>query len=151
MEYVKYIDTPIGVLTIFANDVAVTKINWAKVNGEEFDSPLLKEAAKQFELYFAGKLKNFTLPLSPTGTKFQTAAWEQLKKIPYGKTVSYSEQAKNLGNLKAVRAVGGANGKNPLSIIVPCHRVIGKNGNLTGFAGGLKTKQFLLEHEAKYA
>ena len=108
---------------------------------------LLIEARRQLREYFAGKLKVFDLPLAPRGTEFQMAVWEELRRIPYGETRSYRDIAVALDNAKAVRAVGAANGRNPLSIIAPCHRVVGADGSLTGFAGGLEAKMFLLNHE----
>lgn len=105
------------------------------------------EVIRQLKTYFAGKQKKFDLELNPMGTDFQKKVWEQLVKIPYGQTISYGELAKRVGNPKASRAVGMANGKNPISIIIPCHRVIGKNGSLTGFGGGIDVKRFLLDLE----
>jgi methylated-DNA-[protein]-cysteine S-methyltransferase len=110
--------------------------------------PMILLVQKQLREYFAGQRIYFSVPLVIAGTIFQKKAWEQLLSIPYGETISYGEQAKRLGDLKKARAVGAANGKNPISIIIPCHRVIGKNGNLTGFGGGLKNKQYLIELEA---
>ncbi|AUX62416.1 methylated-DNA--[protein]-cysteine S-methyltransferase [Simonsiella muelleri] len=109
---------------------------------------LLKEVAQQVQSYFSGSLKNFSVPIDFVGTDFQQRVWHILQTIPYGKTISYAEQATKLGNPKAVRAVAAANGCNKISIIVPCHRVIGSNGTLTGYAGGLSRKQFLLDLES---
>ena len=109
--------------------------------------PELQEAKKQLQQYFAGELKEFDLKLSPAGTEFQKKVWEALQNIPYGKTVSYMDLAKELGDPLAIRAVAAANGRNPLWILVPCHRVIGSDGSLTGYAGGLWRKKWLLEHE----
>lgn len=108
----------------------------------------LEDAVYQFKEYFEGKRKTFDLKLNPQGTDFQKKVWQALLEIPYGKTVSYLELSKTLGDVKAIRAVAAANGKNPLWIIVPCHRVIGSNGDLTGYAGGLHRKKWLLEHES---
>lgn len=113
-------------------------------------TPLLQKALQQLEAYFAGKLKEFDLPLQPAGTAFQQSVWDQLVQIPYAATITYLHMAKRLGNVKAIRAAASANGKNPLAIIIPCHRVIGTDGKLTGYAGGLHRKQWLLEHEAKF-
>lgn len=113
-------------------------------------TPLLQKALQQLEAYFAGKLKEFDLPLQPAGTAFQQNVWDQLVQIPYAATITYLHMAKRLGNVKAIRAAASANGKNPLAIIIPCHRVIGTDGKLTGYAGGLHRKQWLLEHEAKF-
>ncbi len=109
---------------------------------------LLKEVAEQVQSYFSGSLKNFSVPLDFVGTDFQQRVWRILQTIPYGKILSYAEQAAKLGNPKAVRAVAAANGRNKISIIIPCHRVIGSNGTLTGYAGGLSRKQFLLDLES---
>jgi len=111
------------------------------------ETPLIKKAALQFEEYFNGKRKTFNLPLIMHGTVFQKKVWKALQNIPYGKTVSYGEIAAKIGNPKACRAVGLANNRNPISIIVPCHRVIGSNGSLTGYGGGLELKQQLLDLE----
>jgi methylated-DNA-[protein]-cysteine S-methyltransferase len=114
--------------------------------------PILRVAAQQLHDYFSGQRQSFDLPLQPAwGTTFQRAVWQALQSIPYGHTSSYGEIARHIGNPKAVRAVGAAIGQNPHSIIVPCHRVVGTNGSLTGFAGGLPRKQFLLAHEATHA
>ena len=107
----------------------------------------LKPCLIQLEEYFTGTRKDFNLKLNPNGTDFQNRVWNELKKIPYGKTRSYMEQTKQLGDIKAIRAVASANGKNPISIIIPCHRVIGNDGSLTGYAGGIWRKKWLLEHE----
>lgn len=106
-----------------------------------------KAIITQFDEYFLGKRKVFSLPLNPIGTKFQKSVWQELQKIPYGETTNYGELARRIGNPKASRAVGAANGKNPIAIIIPCHRVIGKDGSLTGFGGGLPVKEHLLELE----
>lgn len=113
---------------------------------DEKDS-VLAETRRQLEEYFAGTRQAFDLPLAPAGTAFQQQAWQALLDIPYGSTASYREQAVRIGNVKAVRAVGLANGRNPIAIIIPCHRVIGSDGSLTGYAGGLPIKRALLEHE----
>jgi methylated-DNA-[protein]-cysteine S-methyltransferase len=103
---------------------------------------------EQLDAYFAGELETFDLPLAPAGTAFQLRVWDQLKRIPFGETISYRELAERLGDPRAVRAVGLANGRNPISIVVPCHRVIGADGSLVGYGGGLERKRWLLEHEA---
>lgn len=110
-------------------------------------SAVLKQACEQLNHYFAGELSQFDLPLAPPGTPFQQQVWQQLQGIPYGTTCSYKAVASNIDNPKAVRAVGLANGRNPIAIIIPCHRVIGANGHLTGYAGGLDKKTWLLNHE----
>ncbi len=108
---------------------------------------LFSEAVRQLSAYFQGHLQDFNLPLAPTGTPFQKSVWMELQKIPFGQSISYGELAKRVGNPKASRAVGAANGKNPLSVVIPCHRVIGSNGSLTGYAGGLAIKEKLLNLE----
>lgn len=115
------------------------------------DNMAFREVAEQFASYFAGELREFDLPLAPEGTAFQLAAWEALRRIPYGETRSYGQQAQSMGRPKAARAVGAANGANPLSIVVPCHRVIGSNGQLTGFGGGVDLKAKLLALERRYS
>lgn len=114
------------------------------------ESNLTKECKKQLKEYFSGRRKEFNIKLDIIGTEFQKLAWQALLKIPYGETISYSEEAKMIGNEKAVRAIGGANGKNNIPIIIPCHRVIGKNGKLTGYTGGLDIKEYLLNLEKQY-
>ena len=114
------------------------------------ESYIIKEAIRQLEEYFSGKRKFFALPLRPIGTAFQHAVWNELLRIPYGTTISYANQARNIGKDKAIRAVAMTNGKNALSILIPCHRVVGSNQQLTGYAGGIATKQFLLNLERQY-
>ncbi|MGZ4740721.1 MAG: methylated-DNA--[protein]-cysteine S-methyltransferase, partial [Ilumatobacteraceae bacterium] len=114
---------------------------------QEGRTPLLDKAVEQLEEYFAGTRRVFDLPLDPHGTPFQQSVWMVLRTIPYGQTISYGQQARRLGDPNKARAVGAANGKNPLSIVVPCHRVIGSGGHLTGFAAGLEVKSWLLDHE----
>jgi len=118
-------------------------------NNSDENHPILKETARQLGEYFAGQRKTFDLPLDLAGSEFQRSVWKLLQGIPFGQTISYGEQSKRLGNMKAIRAVAGANGRNPVSIIVPCHRVIGSDGSLTGFGGGLECKRWLLEHESR--
>ena len=146
-------DAPIGKMIIVSNGVSLIEID--HVNHEELmtsnPDELCQLAAKQLDEYFAGKRTRFDLPLEPKGTDFQLKAWVALTSIPYGETISYGEQAKRMDNPKAVRAVGGANGKNPFSIVVPCHRVIGANGTLTGYTGGMNRKEWLLDFELKMA
>lgn len=115
------------------------------------DHKVLSETVNQLDQYFAGQRRTFDLPLEPQGTEFQVQVWYSLAEIGYGETATYSQQAKAIDNEAAVRAVGAANGKNPLSIVLPCHRVVGADGKLTGFAGGLEAKAWLLEHETKFA
>jgi methylated-DNA-[protein]-cysteine S-methyltransferase len=108
---------------------------------------LLRRAAEQLTAYFEGRRRRFSLPLAPVGTPFQRRVWEALREIPYGETISYSELAKRTGRPRAIRASGAANGKNPISVVIPCHRVVGKDGSLTGYGGGLETKRALLDLE----
>ncbi len=151
------IDSPIGDLTLLADDAALLKVcfegavepmagAWGP-RAELAQHPVLGAAAAQLSEYFAGERTAFTLPLRPGGTPFQEAAWQALIGIPYGQTRSYAAQAVALGRPTAVRAVGGANNRNPLPIVIPCHRVLGASGALTGYAGGLPVKEFLLRLE----
>ena len=149
--------TPIGVLTLVASERGLRAVIFeSETHGErQFDAelvddpqhPVLVAAVEQLEAYFARDLKEFDLPLDLVGTEFQVAAWRALATIPYGETVSYAEQARRIGRPSAVRAIGAANGRNPVPVVLPCHRVIGANGSLTGFGGGLDTKAELLDLE----
>jgi methylated-DNA-[protein]-cysteine S-methyltransferase len=143
------VDSPIGPLGLVATDDALRAVlfDGARVRPEG-RSPVLDDAERQLAAYFDGELTSFELPLELEGSEFQRRCWLALASIPYGQTVSYGEQARRLGlGPDAARAVGAANGRNPLPIVLPCHRVIGADGSLTGFGGGLDTKRFLLEHE----
>ena len=153
----KKMKSPVGELKLIASDKGVAAILWENDNPkrvrigplrEDNRHPVLLEAERQLEDYFAGKRKTFSLTLDSAGTEFQKKVWAALLTIPFGETRSYGQIARQIGHPKAVRAVGAANGKNPLSIIAPCHRVIGSNGRLTGFAGGLKVKARLLGLES---
>jgi methylated-DNA-[protein]-cysteine S-methyltransferase len=155
--FFKLMPSPVGELTLVASDKGLAAILWEDDNplrvrlpsGEEDAShPVLLEAERQLNDYFAGKLRKFSLPLDFTGTEFQKDVWRALVTIPFGETRTYAQIAAQIGSPSAVRAVGAANGKNPISIVAPCHRVIGSNGKLTGFAGGLKAKAFLLNLES---
>jgi len=143
------VDTPIGPLGLTASDAALQCVVFdGRTIRPEGKSPLLDEAASQLTAYFAGELVTFDLPLELNGTDFQRRCWLALATIPYGQTVSYGEQARRLGlGSEKARAVGAANGSNPVPLVLPCHRVIGADGSLTGFGGGLHVKRFLLEHE----
>ena len=143
------LDTPIGPLGLVASDTGLRSVLFDGGHvAREGSSPVLDAAAQQLESYFAGDLVQFDLPLELEGSDFQRRCWLALATIPYGQTVSYGEQARRLGlGPDAARAVGAANGQNPLPVVLPCHRVIGANGSLTGFGGGLHRKRFLLEHE----
>ena len=144
------IDSPIGPLQLVAEDGALTRIAFpgqhdgALPHGSD---PALDTAARQLAEYFAGQRETFALPLQPAGTEFQQRVWAALRAIPFGETRSYAEIASDIGSPASVRAVGAANGRNPLPIVVPCHRVIGSDGSLTGFAGGLDRKETLLRLE----
>ncbi len=141
------INTPIGHLTIVAENEALKAIIFGEQKGSDQHSPFLDLVGTQLQEYFDGKRIQFDLKLAPDGTKFQQSVWSELLKIPFGKTITYSELALRLGDLKTIRAAGTANGKNPIPIIIPCHRVIGKDGSLVGFSGGLPIKEKLLQHE----
>ena len=143
------INTPIGLTEIQGDENGISKIHIMNEN-VEISTKIpkeLKEAILQLQDYFDGKRTTFTFPLNPSGTDFQKKVWDELLHIPFGKTCSYLDLSKKLGDVKAIRAVASANGKNPLWIVVPCHRVIGSDGSLTGYAGGLWCKKWLLEHE----
>lgn len=148
MEQTAYIESPLGITTIIGDEDGVSVISVTKEGEVSVEIPeVLQEAVQQLQEYFEGKRTDFTFRLNPKGTDFQQKVWKSLLEIPYGKTVSYMDQTKKLGDIKAIRAVASANGKNPLWIVVPCHRVIGTNGSLTGYAGGIWRKKWLLEHE----
>ena len=144
-----FINTPLGFTEIQGDENGISKIHVMSENVEistKIPEELI-EAVLQLQDYFDGKRTTFTFPLNPSGTDFQKKVWDELLNIPFGKTCSYLELSKKLGDVKAIRAVASANGKNPLWIVVPCHRVIGTDGSLTGYAGGLWRKKWLLEHE----
>ena len=150
------IDSPVGVLKLVANDISLIAVLWENETPnrvrlaeliENKQHPILLETQKQLSEYFEGQRKIFDLPLNFEGTEFQQKVWQALLTIPFGETRSYKDIAEQIGNVKAVRAVGAANGKNPISIIAPCHRVVGANGKLVGFAGGLENKDVLLKLE----
>lgn len=149
--------SPVGNLTLVASDSGLRAIWWpddmrrGDLGEEQPDHPVLVQARRELDEYFAGERTDFDVPLDPRGTDFQKAAWEVLRTIPYATTMTYAEQALRLGDANKARAVGAANGRNPLSIVVPCHRVIGTSGSLTGFAGGVATKHWLLEFERQHA
>jgi methylated-DNA-[protein]-cysteine S-methyltransferase len=154
--FYKFMPTVLGKLKLVASDKGLAAILWendkpARVRlgtlSEDKNHPVLLQAEQELAEYLDGKRKTFSVKLDPAGTPFQNKVWDALKTIPFGETCSYGAVARQVGNLKAVRAVGAAIGRNPISVIVPCHRVIGASGSLTGFAGGLKTKAFLLALE----
>jgi methylated-DNA-[protein]-cysteine S-methyltransferase len=153
----KTINSPVGKLKLIASDSGLSAILWENDDPkrvrlgplrEASDDPILLEAKRQLAAYFTGNIKAFSVPLDFKGTPFQKSVWAALLTIPFGETRSYGEIARQIGRPAASRAVGAANGKNPISIIAPCHRVIGSNGKLTGFAGGLATKERLLTFES---
>ena len=151
--------TPVGVLTLVASDRGLRAVLWPKVTPQQArinprprrdpDQPILRRTVEQLDEYFAGSRTSFDVPLDLEGTRFQLAAWRSLAEIPFGSTTTYGQQAAALGIPTAARAVGAANGANPVCIVLPCHRVIGADGSLTGFGGGLPVKQWLLDHEAQ--
>lgn len=149
------LQTPIGELVLIADQHGLRGIRLPEGGCRSADQSLPRDPQRlrpfvvQLQAYFAGELREFDLPLSPSGTDFQQEVWLALRRIPYGETTSYSALAEHIGRPRAVRAVGAANGANPLPIVVPCHRVIGRDGSLTGFAGGLACKAWLLNHERK--
>ena len=143
-----YIKTPLGIAKIIGDDEGISVIT-VSTEGEvsEVIPNILQEAISQLNDYFEEKRNDFDFKLNPRGTEFQQKVWKGLLEIPFGKTMSYLDLSKKLGDVKAIRAVASANGKNPLWIVVPCHRVVGTDGSLTGYAGGLWRKKWLLEHE----
>ncbi|WP_395746014.1 methylated-DNA--[protein]-cysteine S-methyltransferase [Prosthecobacter sp.] len=156
--YYKTMPSPVGRLTLVANDRGLAAVLWEDDDPkrvrlgdlqENKTHPVLVETERQLRDYFEGRLEKFSLKLDFTGTEFQKQVWAALLTIPFGETRSYAQVAEQIGNPAAVRAVGAANGRNPISIIAPCHRVIGSNGKLTGFAGGMEAKAFLLKLEAR--
>ena len=145
-----YINSPLGITKIVGDEDGVAVISVSDADTKDISPEIpevLKEAVSQLQEYFDKKRTDFDFKLNPKGTEFQQKVWKSLLEIPYGKTISYMDQTKKLGDIKAIRAVASANGKNPLWIVVPCHRVIGTNGSLTGYAGGLSRKKWLIEHE----
>ena len=153
MKNAYYYDTKIGKITIVDNGKSITNLEFGEVRYKDVDyieTPLMKNAYNQLQEYLDGKLKSFDIPIEENGTEFQRKVWKALREIPYGETWSYKQLAERAGNIKACRAVGGANNKNPISIITPCHRVIGANGKLVGYGGGLDIKEKLLDLESEF-
>ena len=157
LSYIE-MDSPVGRLKLVAHDQALVAVLWENENPkrvrlaeliEQPQHPILLATQQQLNEYFAGTRQQFNLPLDFEGTEFQQKVWQALLSIPFGETRSYKQIAEQIGNVKAVRAVGAANGKNPISIIAPCHRVVGANGKLVGFAGGLDNKEILLQLESQ--
>lgn len=148
--YKIYYNSPIGIIEIKGTEEVILSIMYVDEVKPNEENELLIKCYNELKEYFKGKRKIFTVKVSLNGTEFQNKIWDELTKIPFGKTVTYKNMAESIGNSKAVRAVGNANGKNVLNIIVPCHRVIGSNGSLTGYGGGLWRKKWLLTHEEKW-
>ena len=140
--------TPVGILQITVNENYIRKIAFTdQPNGARASHPILQKVRAQLLEYFEGERQTFDLPLQPEGTEFQQRVWKALSKIPYGTTITYLELAERLGNPDSIRAAGRANGQNPLPIVIPCHRVIGADGKLVGYSGGINRKEWLLKHE----
>lgn len=152
MSGVSVIDSVVGRIAVFSDGTAVVKVRFLGPDERLPAVPpdaIATEAAQQLEAYFAGDLRAFVLKLAPKGTPFQQDVWRALQTVPYGTTTTYAEIAERVGRPKAVRAVGAANGANPIAIVIPCHRIIGQDGTLTGYAGGLERKRALLDLEAR--
>lgn len=148
MTHTAFLKSPLGITKIVGDVNGISEISISDEGEVSVSIPKeLEQAVIQLQEYFEGKRTHFNLKLNPKGTEFQQRVWQELLNIPFGKTLSYLELSKKLGDVKAIRAVAAANGKNPLWIVVPCHRVIGTDGSLTGYAGGLGRKKWLLEHE----
>ena len=152
MEKIFFYDSPVGKLIIGEENGAITRVTWTQLpkNYLQEETALILKCKKQLDEYFRGERKAFDLPLAPKGTEFQKKVWSALQEISYGEVRSYKDIAVAVDSPKGCQAVGGANGKNPIAIIIPCHRVIGKNGKLVGYAGGMENKKFLLELEKSH-
>ena len=151
MEYFETYQSPIGFLTVYSDGESITRVSFSEEKQQATRScSVIDLTINQLDEYFRGELLVFDIPLHSEGTGFQEIVWKELRTIPFGQTVSYTDIAIKTGDAKNVRAVGTANGKNPVAIIIPCHRVIGANGKLTGYAGGLWRKKWLLNHEATF-
>ena len=148
--FTSYYSSSVGHLKIQCTENAVSLIHFVEEKEEHYDEfPLLHTCTEQLDEYFNGKRKEFDFPINQPGSPFQQNVWSHLQKIPFGKTISYLQLAKQIGDVKAIRAIAAANGKNNLAIVIPCHRVIGSDAKLVGYAGGLWRKKWLLEHETK--
>ena len=154
--YACTLNSPVGLLTIVVSDEGLRAVLWPDDDpqrvrivdaAQQPSHPTIEATVTELGEYFAGDRQTFTIALDPIGTEFQQSAWRSLRSIPYGTTVSYGEQAERMGDKRKARAVGAANGRNPISIVIPCHRVVGSGGALTGFAGGIESKEWLLNHE----
>ncbi len=150
-SFIDYLNTPAGILKLVTSQTDVQEVIFTEKIEESSESTpnVMLELKRQLSDYFEGKSQKFDLPIGAMGTNFQQKVWQELMNIPYGKTISYLDLAKILGDEKVIRAAASANGKNPIAIIIPCHRVIGQSGKLVGYAGGLNRKKWLLEHESK--
>lgn len=148
-SYTTYYSSPIGHILITGTNTFISTILFCEKTGQESEHlpAVVESCVQQLDEYFFGNRKSFELPMQPVGTSFQQQVWQQLKTIDYGQTVSYMDVARAVSGEKAIRAIGAANSRNPICVIVPCHRVIGSNGSLTGYAGGLWRKEWLLKHE----
>ena len=151
MRFERHLQTPIGPIALCADEAGICALRLNEAGSRRDASPLLDRAQAELEEYFAGRRRAFSVPLSIHGTVFQESVWRALMEIPYGQTASYGEIARRIGRERACRAVGMANHVNPLPIFVPCHRVVGAGGGLTGYAGGLEIKQYLLKLEQEHA
>jgi methylated-DNA-[protein]-cysteine S-methyltransferase len=149
MIYSKTIETPIGELGLYADETHLLRITFCAAGENDNSNKIIENTAKELQEYFAGNRTDFSIPLNMEGTVFRKQVWKQLLKIPFGETISYQELAERVGSIKKARAVGNANHYNPIPIIVPCHRVVRKSGDLGGFGGGLDVKELLLELEKK--
>jgi len=157
MELIRYLyDSPLGRLSILGDDERIHRLSFADAEPHMPEdgkgiSPAILLCRKELDAYFSGNGRVFTVPLAPEGSPFQIRVWNELQRIPYGNTLSYGQLARQLGDAKCIRAAGSANGRNPIAILIPCHRVIGSQGSLTGYAGGLDRKKWLLDHEKRIA
>lgn len=151
--HISYYESPLGLIQIKSINQKICSVLFVEKETEAFtiDTPLNSECIKQLKEYFAGSRLHFDLPIFQVGTDFQQTVWNELLKIPYGTTLSYGQLARKIGDIKSVRAVGTTNGKNKISIIVPCHRVIGSDGSMTGYAGEIWRKEWLLKHEVEHS
>jgi methylated-DNA-[protein]-cysteine S-methyltransferase len=150
--FTSFFNSPLGCIKVECSSEHLLSVSFINVdeNSPINHHPILQETTLQLKAFFEGKLRTFTIPMNQNGTEFQKKVWDLLYYIPYGKTISYNELAKQYGDIKAIRAVAAANGRNNIAIIIPCHRVIGSDRSLTGYAGGLWRKKWLLDHEAKF-
>jgi methylated-DNA-[protein]-cysteine S-methyltransferase len=153
-----FYQSPVGTLEIVSDHESILEINFVRNAFKQhptqlgkYATPIIKQCITELREYFEGKRQHFDVPINPQGTDFQKSVWNELLRIPYGTTTSYLNIAKSIGDVNAIRAVGTANGKNPIAIIIPCHRVIGNNGSLVGYSGGMENKKWLLLHEQEHS